>query len=118
MVAHQAVLARFQRYEQTAGHNSIINARQFGGDASAATSGAYNLFQWPTIPPDTLCVPAYSMTKASYALSMAAPLGLALADGFARLRGLLAAPGWSWASFLLDGWAGTLLLVIALSYVG
>ncbi len=66
----------------------------------------------------TLRVPAYSMTKASYALSMAAPLGLAFAEGFARLRGLLVAAGWSWASFLLDAWAGALVLVIALSYAG
>ena len=54
VVAHRAVIERFQRYEQTSGHNSVINARQFGGDASAATGGQYNLFQWPSIPPDTL----------------------------------------------------------------
>ena len=66
----------------------------------------------------TLRVPAYSMTKASYALSMAAPLGLAFADGFARLRASLVARGGEWASFPLDAWAAALALVIALSYVG
>jgi hypothetical protein len=66
----------------------------------------------------TLRVPAYSMTKASYGLSMAAPLGLAFADGFARLRARLAARAGGWASFPLDAWAAALALVIALSYVG
>ncbi len=54
VVAHRAVLDRFRRYAQTSGHNSTINARQFGGDAAAASGGQYDLFQWPSIPPDTL----------------------------------------------------------------
>jgi hypothetical protein len=66
----------------------------------------------------TLRVPAYSMTKASYGLSMAAPLGLAFADGFARLRAWLVARGGQWASLPLDSWAAALGIVIALSYAG
>ena len=54
VIAHRAVMGRFQRYERTQGHNSVINARQFGGDAGAAESGQYDLFKWPAIPPDTL----------------------------------------------------------------
>ena len=54
VVAHRAVPERFQRYEITSGHNSVINARQFGGNAAVAESGQYDLFKWPTIPPDTL----------------------------------------------------------------
>jgi glyoxylase-like metal-dependent hydrolase (beta-lactamase superfamily II) len=54
VVAHRAVMDRFRRYDQTSGHNSVINARQFGGDAAAAEGGQYSLFTWPTIPPDTL----------------------------------------------------------------
>ncbi len=54
VVAHRGVMERFRRYEQTSGHNSVINARQFGGDAAAAAAGQYNLFEWPPIPPDTL----------------------------------------------------------------
>ncbi len=56
VVAHRAILDRFQRYEATSRHNSYINARQFGGDAAVAESNAagFDLFRWPSIPPDTL----------------------------------------------------------------
>jgi hypothetical protein len=66
----------------------------------------------------TLLVPAYSMTKASYGLSIAAPLGLAFADGFARLRVLLVARAPGWAPALLDTWMAALALAIAFSYLG
>lgn len=66
----------------------------------------------------TLRVPAYSMTKASYGLSMAAPLGLAFAEGFAHSRAWLLARAGRWATLLLDVWAAALALVIALSYAG
>lgn len=54
VVAHRAVLDRFRRYAQTQGHNRVINARQFGGSASAEQQQRNDLFQWPAIPPDTL----------------------------------------------------------------
>ena len=37
VIAHEAVPARFERYALTAGHNSVINSRQFGLDV-----------RWPT----------------------------------------------------------------------
>ncbi len=53
IVGHENMLARFERYAQTAQHNAALNARQFGGTVSDdATGGA--TFGAPTLPPDTL----------------------------------------------------------------
>ncbi len=55
VIGHAAMPARFARYEETSRHNSILNARQFGGTAKMAEEGdAYDLFHAPAIPPDTL----------------------------------------------------------------
>jgi hypothetical protein len=66
----------------------------------------------------TLVLPAYSMTKASYALSVAAPLALALAVGFARAHRALDAPGWRGLQVVLHGWAGALVAAIVLAFAG
>lgn len=64
----------------------------------------------------TLRVPAYSMTKASYALSLTAPLAVAFADGFAQLRGWLSSRWAGRGVLLLDAWAAALVLTIVLSF--
>jgi hypothetical protein len=66
----------------------------------------------------TLVLPAYSMTKASYALSVAAPLSLAFAVGFASLHRSLEAPGRRALQAVLHGWAGALAAAIALAFAG
>lgn len=66
----------------------------------------------------TLVLPAYSMTKASYALSVAAPLALALAVGFATLHRALDAPGRRGLQAILHGWAGALVAAIVLAFAG
>jgi glyoxylase-like metal-dependent hydrolase (beta-lactamase superfamily II) len=54
VVAHRAVPERFARYEQTAGHNAAVNARQFGGTVNDANRGAYESFRVAPIPPTLL----------------------------------------------------------------
>ncbi|MCC5950983.1 MAG: MBL fold metallo-hydrolase [Acidimicrobiia bacterium] len=51
VIGHEAMPARFARYEATAAHNRAINARQFGGRTSADTGA-----EWvsPAIPPNQL----------------------------------------------------------------
>jgi hypothetical protein len=50
------MLARFERYERTAGHNEAINARQFGGavESGAEQLGGDSPFRVPDHPPTTL----------------------------------------------------------------
>ena len=51
VIGHEAMPARFQRYILTAGYNSIINSRQFGGVAFLGDSGDIaprRVIQWPT----------------------------------------------------------------------
>lgn len=50
VVAHEATLDRFERYERTSGHNAAINARQFGGTVDAA-AGMTGVFGTPEHPP-------------------------------------------------------------------
>lgn len=50
VVAHEAILERFERYERTRGHNAAINARQFGGTVDAA-AGMEDVFGTPEYPP-------------------------------------------------------------------
>jgi uncharacterized membrane protein YesL len=66
----------------------------------------------------TLVLPAYSMTKASYALSVTAPLALALAVGFARVHRALDAPGRRGLQVVLHGWVGALVTAIVLAFAG
>lgn len=55
VVAHSASPMRFARYERTRQHNLVINARQFGGTADAATQmGALGVFEQPAILPNLL----------------------------------------------------------------
>jgi alkyl sulfatase BDS1-like metallo-beta-lactamase superfamily hydrolase len=55
IIGHRNMPARFERYEQTARHNSALNARQFGGSvADADQDGAYDTFHQPTMPPTVL----------------------------------------------------------------
>jgi glyoxylase-like metal-dependent hydrolase (beta-lactamase superfamily II) len=51
VIAHEAMPARFARYEATAQHNQAVNARQFGGTVEAHTGA-----EWvsPLIPPNRL----------------------------------------------------------------
>ena len=51
VIGHEAMPARFERYEATAAHNRAVNARQFGG-----TVGADPGAEWvsPLIPPTRL----------------------------------------------------------------
>ncbi len=51
MIGHEAIEARFDRYELTAGHNDAINSRQFGGTTGDASQQSG--FGWPTHPPTT-----------------------------------------------------------------
>lgn len=53
ILAHEAILERFERYERTRGHNAAINARQFGGtvDAAAAMSSENGPFGFPDHAP-------------------------------------------------------------------
>lgn len=56
VVAHEAVLERFQRYAKTAGYNGIINIRQFRGGAGTPS--------WPTdyVYPDTTYADELTLT--------------------------------------------------------
>ncbi|RIK95947.1 MAG: MBL fold metallo-hydrolase [Proteobacteria bacterium] len=54
VVAHRAVPERFARYARTARHNAAVNARQFGGTVSDATSPAYATFAKPPTAPTQL----------------------------------------------------------------
>lgn len=49
VIAHAAILARFERYTRTPGHNKSINARQFGGSPDAVATT--DLFGEPPILP-------------------------------------------------------------------
>jgi glyoxylase-like metal-dependent hydrolase (beta-lactamase superfamily II) len=53
VIAHRAAPDRFARYDRTPGHNTAINARQFGGTVDPERNLA--TFGPPDIPPDTLC---------------------------------------------------------------
>jgi glyoxylase-like metal-dependent hydrolase (beta-lactamase superfamily II) len=53
VVGHERVVARFDRYQETAGYNAIINMRQFGGAArSAAKAMATRFLPEGTLRPD------------------------------------------------------------------
>lgn len=56
VIAHHAMLDRFDRYSETAGHNEAINSRQFGGTASGTdnNTASESQFGWPDYPPTTL----------------------------------------------------------------
>lgn len=56
ILAHRAMPARFARYALTKGHNTAINARQFGGtvDAASIDPDSYKNFRTPDLPPDRL----------------------------------------------------------------
>lgn len=56
IIAHEAMLDRWARYERTTGHNEAINARQFGGTVSAADEWYEEdtNFRAPDLTPDTL----------------------------------------------------------------
>lgn len=56
IVAHEAIVDRFQRYRRTRGHNEAINARQFGGtvDLADAMYDEGSPFGFPEHPPTTL----------------------------------------------------------------
>jgi hypothetical protein len=62
--------------------------------------------------------PAYGMTKASYALPVAAPLAVFGAHGALALRRRLAASPWPWLVVPLDGWGATLAAAIVLAFLG
>ncbi len=51
VIGHEAMPARFDRYDATAAHNQAVNARQFGGTVTADTGT-----EWvtPAIPPNRL----------------------------------------------------------------
>jgi hypothetical protein len=66
----------------------------------------------------TLVHPVYSMTKASYALSVLPVMALSLGEGFARLDAALAARGRSRLRLALHAWALGLVGAIALSFLG
>lgn len=63
----------------------------------------------------TFEVPAYSMTKASYALSLTAPLAVAMAEGFDRWR--RACAGRPALRTALDAWAATFAAAVALAFL-
>lgn len=48
VIAHEAMAARFERYERTSGHNNAINARQFGATVPA---GQFDYFHAPPVAP-------------------------------------------------------------------
>lgn len=57
VVAHEAMEARFRRYERTAGHNRAINARQFAGDVEGSLGGEGSggeeaIFGYPEVGPN------------------------------------------------------------------
>jgi hypothetical protein len=70
------------------------------------------------VPYMTLVHPVYSMTKASYALSVAAVLALALAEGLGAVHRALDAPGRRGLQLVFHGWAGALAGAIVLSFSG
>lgn len=56
IVAHEAIVDRFERYRRTRGHNEAINARQFGGtvDLADAMYADGSPFGYPEHQPTTL----------------------------------------------------------------
>ena len=50
MIGHEHVERRFDRYDYTAGYNRVINMRQFGGAAIAASTAR----EAPFLPAGTL----------------------------------------------------------------
>ncbi|MFC7157763.1 alkyl sulfatase dimerization domain-containing protein [Halomarina halobia] len=58
VIAHQVMPNRFDRYEQTVGHNDAINSRQFGGTTSGIDElddlAESSQFGWPEYPPTTI----------------------------------------------------------------
>ncbi|MGB5756177.1 MAG: alkyl sulfatase dimerization domain-containing protein [Acidimicrobiales bacterium] len=53
VVAHERLVDRFDRYQQTSGYNQVINMRQFGGAATAAGQRAERPFlHQDTLRPD------------------------------------------------------------------
>jgi len=53
VIAHRAVLDRFERYIRTAGHNAVLNARQGGVVLNAGQTLPVDWGEPPEIPPDT-----------------------------------------------------------------
>jgi glyoxylase-like metal-dependent hydrolase (beta-lactamase superfamily II) len=51
VIGHEAMPARFARYDATATHNQAVNARQFGGTVTADTGAEWAT---PAIPPNRL----------------------------------------------------------------
>ena len=69
VIGHEAMPARFQRYILTAGYNSIINSRQFGGVAFLGGSddiAPRRVIQWPT---------EYTYPDTTYAHSLVVTVG-------------------------------------------
>lgn len=55
VVAHRAILSRFERYERTRAHNRTINARQFSAVVSGANTGSiFDITGTPSILPETI----------------------------------------------------------------
>jgi glyoxylase-like metal-dependent hydrolase (beta-lactamase superfamily II) len=54
VIAHRNVVARFERYQRTPGHNAALNARQFDGSIAGATQDVFDTFGFPEHPPDVL----------------------------------------------------------------
>jgi glyoxylase-like metal-dependent hydrolase (beta-lactamase superfamily II) len=58
VIAHRSMPDRFDRYEQTVGHNDAINSRQFGGTPDGIDElddmAESSQFGWPEHPPTTL----------------------------------------------------------------
>lgn len=78
---------------------------------AVAVTGAAVLFA-------TLRHPVYSMAKASYALSMTAPLALAAGHAFAELARALERRAGRTARTLYEGWAVALAAAVVLSFLG
>jgi hypothetical protein len=66
----------------------------------------------------TLVHPVYSMTKASYALSLVPLLSLALAEGALALHRALDAPRLRWLQVLYHGWSGAFVASLVLAFAG
>ncbi|MBM4359193.1 MAG: MBL fold metallo-hydrolase [Deltaproteobacteria bacterium] len=54
VIAHRNVVARFERYQKTPGHNAALNARQFDGSVAGASQDVFDTFGYPEHPPDVL----------------------------------------------------------------
>jgi hypothetical protein len=66
----------------------------------------------------TLVLPAYSMTKASYLLSLAAPAAAALAEGFVRVQRALGRRGGPPLQVAAAGLALGVLVTFAAAFAG